>query len=102
MGEMRDVFLPSCRAISQLTLGHREAEAVSKSGFKISKGLYVYVSCKVENNSKMEQHEYDFRVVKMLMVWCILSYISLWRAQREKFGEVFWTLRVFRSALKCT
>lgn len=39
MGEMRDIFFHSCRAISQLTLGQREAETDSKSGFKISKEL---------------------------------------------------------------
>lgn len=39
MGEMRDVFFHSCRAISQLTLVQREAETVSKSGSKISKEL---------------------------------------------------------------
>lgn len=39
MGEMRDVFFHSCRAISQLTLGQREVKTVCKSRFKISKKI---------------------------------------------------------------
>lgn len=46
MREMRDVFFHSCRAISQLTLGWREVKTVSKSGFKISKKLNIFVSCR--------------------------------------------------------
>lgn len=37
MGEMRDVFFHSCRAISQLTLEQSEVKTVSKLGLKISK-----------------------------------------------------------------
>lgn len=37
MGEMRDVFFHSCRAISQLTLEQSKVKTVSKSGLEKSK-----------------------------------------------------------------